>query len=205
MNKKLIQTIAFVAFLGVAITALYYGGVFGNSTQTENSAQRVAKKVTILKYSDYQCPACKAYIAVEDQLKQEFGEMIEFEYRYFPLRGHQYSDIAAWSAEAANRQGKFKEMHDMIFANQEVWSKGNARELFFDYAEQIGLDMEQFEADVESEDVHETVNSQKQEGIRRTVNSTPTYFLNGQKLRQNPRSYEQFKAIVELYMYRSEG
>lgn len=206
MNKKIIQTVAFIAFIGVAITALYYGGVFGNSnSQSEDNSQRVAQEVHILKYSDYQCPACKAYIPIENQLKAEYGDMIEFEYRHFPLRGHQFSDLAARSAEAARQQGKFEEMHDLIFQYQEQWSQGDAREYFFDFAEQIGLDMEQFENDLQSEEVQQKVESQLQEGIRRTVNSTPTYFLNGQKLRQNPRSYEQFKAIVELYMYRSDG
>lgn len=206
MNKKVIQTVAFIAFIGVAITALYYGGVFGNSSsEPEQSGPRQAQEVQILKYSDYQCPACKAYIPLEEQLKAEFGDMIEIEYRYFPLRGHQFADLAARAAEAARQQGKFEEMHDLIFEYQEQWSQGDARQYFMDFAEQIGLDMEQFESDLESEEVQETVNSQLQEGLRRTVNSTPTYFLNGQKLRQNPQNYEQFKAIVELYMYRSEG
>ncbi|MDZ7720090.1 MAG: thioredoxin domain-containing protein [Balneolaceae bacterium] len=206
MNKKVIQSVAFIAFIGVAITALYYGGVFGNSSsQSQDNTQRTAQKVHILKYSDYQCPACKAYIPLQEQLKAEFGDMIEIEYRYFPLRGHQYADLAARAAEAARQQGKFEEMHDLIFEYQEQWSQGGARDYFFDFAEQIGLDMDQFESDLESEEVQQTVNSQLQEGIRRTVNSTPTFFLNGQKLRQNPQSYEQFKAIVELYMYRSDG
>lgn len=206
MNKKVIQTVAFIAFIGVAITALYYGGVFGNSSsEPQQTGPREAQEVQILKYSDYQCPACKAYIPLEEQLKAEFGDMIEIEYRYFPLRGHQFADLAARSAEAARQQGKFEEMHDLIFEYQEQWSQGEARQYFMDFAEQIGLDMEQFESDLESEEVQEAVNSQLQEGLRRTVNSTPTYFLNGQKLRQNPQNYEQFKAIVELYMYRSDG
>lgn len=208
MNKKVIQLVAFIAFIGVAITALYYGGVFGNSSsqsQDSTQPQRTAQEVHILKYSDYQCPACKAYISLEEQLKAEFGDMVEIEYRYFPLRGHQYADLAAWTAEAARQQDKFEEMHDLIFEYQEQWSRGNAREYFVDFAEQIGLNMEQFEQDLESEEVHQTVEDQLQEGIRRTVTATPTYFLNGQKLRQNPQNYEQFKAIVELYMYRSDG
>lgn len=206
MNKKVIQIVAFIAFIGVAVTALYYGGVFGNSSsETQNTGPREAQEVQILKYSDYQCPACKAYIPLEEQLKAEFGDLIEIEYRYFPLSGHQYADLAARSAEAAAQQGKFEEMHDLIFEYQEQWSRGGANEYFFDFAEQIGLDMQQFESDLESEEVQQTVDSQRQEGLRRTVNSTPTYFLNGQKLRQNPQSYEQFKAIVELYMYRSDN
>jgi protein-disulfide isomerase len=207
MNKKVIQIVAFIAFIGVAITALYYGGVFGNSSSEsqQQTGPREAQEVQILKYSDYQCPACKAYIPLEEQLKAEFADMIEIEYRYFPLSGHQFADLAARAAEAARQQDKFEEMHDLIFEYQEQWSQGGARDYFFDFAEQIGLNMEQFENDLESEEVQQTVNSQLQEGLRRTVNSTPTYFLNGQKLRQNPQNYEQFKAVVELYMYRSDG
>lgn len=205
MNKKIIQTVAFIAFIGVAITALYYGGVFGNSNVEESNASRVAQDVHILKYSDYSCPACNAYRPVEAQLKQEFGDKIEIEYRYFPLESFPFSELAAYAVEAANQQGMFDEMHNIIFENQSEWSRRNGRELIMGYAEQIGLDMEQFREDLQSEEVQQTVQSQKQEGIRRSVSSTPTYFLNGQKLRQNPQSYEQFKAIVELYMYRSDG
>lgn len=207
MNKKVIQTFAFIAFIGVAITALYYGGVFGNSSSnnSEPNTERVAQDVHILKYSDYSCPACKAYRPIEAQLKQEFGDKIEIEYRYFPLQSFPFSQFAAHAVEAANQQGKFQEMHDIIFENQSEWSRRNGREKIMDYAEQIGLDMDQFLEDVESEEVRQTVEQQRQEGIRRTVSSTPTYFLNGQKLRRNPQSYEQFKSIVELYMYRSDG
>ncbi len=206
MNKKIIQGIALVAFIAVAIGALYYGGVFGNSSSgngTDNVSQRVAQEVHILKYSDFQCPACGAYVPLEERLKDEYGDMIEFEYRHFPLQSHQYSALAAYAAEAARNQGKFDEMHDLIFEHQSEWSRGNAREHFLDYAEQLELDMEQFKEDVQSDEIHNKVVQQKQEGIRRSVTATPTFFLNGQKLRQNPQSYEQFKAIVELYMYRS--
>lgn len=207
MNKKIVQTVAFIAFIGVAIAALYYGGVFGNSNNTtENSnTARVAQDVHILKYSDYSCPACRAYVPLEEQLKQEFGDKITIEYRYFPLESFPFSHFAAYAVEAARQQGKFEEMHNIVFENQSEWSRRNGREQIMGYAEQIGLDMEQFREDIDSEEVRQTVESQKQEGIRRTVTSTPTYFLNGQKLRQNPQSYEQFKAIVELYMYRSDG
>lgn len=205
MNKKVIQLIAFVAFIGVAITALYYGGVFGNSNGTENRVPRVAQDVHILKYSDYSCPHCKAMIPLEERLKEEFGDKVTFEYRYFPLQSFPFSYDAAFAVEAARQQGKFQEMHDLLMERQEDWSRRNGRDHILEYAEEIGLDMEQFREDVASEEVQQTVQQQKQEGIRRSVSSTPTYFLNGQKLRQNPRSYEQFKAVVELYMYRSDG
>lgn len=204
MNKKTIQTVAFVAFIAVAGIALYVG-LSGNSTASSSGEEREARMVQILKYSDYSCPACKAYVPSQNELKREFGDKIQIEYRYFPLSGFQYSRLAAHSVEAANSQGKFKEMHDLVFENQQVWTQGNALEHFTNYANEIGLDMEQFEQDLESEEIHNRVESQRQEGIRRQVNATPTFFINGQKLRQNPnpQNYEQFKSIVELYMYRS--
>lgn len=202
MNKKNIQIIALVAFIAIAGGVLYYG-LSGNSGNEATAERGEPQKVHILKYSDYQCPACKAYVPVQNELKREYGDMIEFEYRHFPLSGHQFAELAARSAEAAREQGKYKEMHDLIFEYQEAWSQGGARDYFTDFAEEIGLDMEQFEEDLTSDAIRQRVESQRQEGIRRQVNATPTFFINGQRLRQNPQSYDQFKSMVELYMYRS--
>lgn len=204
MNNKNVQIALFAAFLLIAGGALYYG-LSGNSDNSSSSAQgeRTAQKVEILKYSDFQCPACRDFVPLEQRLKDEFGDMVEFNYRHFPLSGFQFSRLAAHSAEAAREQGRFYDMHDLIFENQAEWSRGNAWELFEGYAEEIGLDMDQFREDVESDEIAERVEYQRQEGLRRTVNSTPTFFVNGRKLQQNPQSYEQFKSIVELQMYRT--
>jgi len=96
-------------------------------------------------------------------------------------------------------------MHDMLFNRQQEWSpaQANAKQIFMDYAEMLELDLEKFEADLDNEEIHAKVESNLQEGIRRQVNATPTYFVDGHKIRQNPQSYEQFKSIVELYMYRN--
>lgn len=204
MNNKSVQIIAFVAFVVVAIAALYYG-MNDNEANVNTTAERQGEPQTvhILKYSDYQCPACKMYIPAQEQLEEEFGDLVEIEYRHFPLSGHQFAELAARSAEAARNQGKFEEMHDLIFENQEEWSRGGAGEHFGSYAEELGLDMEQFEEDLQSDEITRKIESQKAEGERRTVRSTPTFFVNGQKLQQNPQNYEQFKSIVELFMYRS--
>lgn len=202
MNSKKIQILAFAAFVIIAGLAIYMG-VFGNSSNNSDQTERTAQQVQILKYSDFQCPACKTFVPAVKELEREFGDLIDFDYRHFPLDGFQYSRLAAHSTEAAREQGKFMEMHDLIFEYQEEWSQGGAREMFFEFAERLELDMEQFEGDIDSDEIARRVESQKQEGIRRMVNSTPTFFLNGQRLRQNPQNYEQFKSIVELYMYRS--
>lgn len=204
MNNKSIQIIAFIAFVVVAVAALYYGMSDNNSNENATAEQQgEPQKVHILKYSDYQCPACKMYIPAQKQLEEEFGDMIEIEYRHFPLGGHQFAELAARSAEAARNQGKFEEMHDLIFEHQEEWSRGGAGEHFRGFAEELGLDLEQFEEDLQSDEITRKIESQKAEGERRTVRATPTFFVNGQKLQQNPQNYEQFKSIVELFMYRS--
>jgi protein-disulfide isomerase len=203
MSKKNIRIIAFTLFIVVAGGALYYG-IVGTSDSTESAnVNAEPRPVSILKYSDYQCPACKAYVPLQQRLKAEYGDLVQIEYRHFPLGGHQFAALAARTAEAARNQGKYEEMHDMIFEYQEEWSQGNAREHFMDFARDLELDMEQFEADLESEEIINLVESQRQEGMRRQVNSTPTFFINGRKIRQNPQSYEQFKSVVELYMYRA--
>lgn len=205
MNYKSIQVaplLFFVILVGSVLLAGCSGDGENESSSSDNSSQ-TAQTVQILKYSDFQCPACRNYVPMEEQLKREFGDMVQITYKHFPLNGFQYSRLAAHSAEAAREQGKFHEMHDLIFENQAEWSRGNAREHFESYAEQLNLDMEQFREDVESEEIANRVENDRQEGIRRTVSSTPTFFINGRKLQQLPQDYEQMKSIVELYMYRS--
>lgn len=204
MNNKSLRIGSVLLFLVIAGSMLFTGcsGDGDNDASSDNSNQ-TAQRVEILKYSDFQCPACRDYVPMEEQLKNEYGDMVDITYKHFPLSGFQYSRLASHSAEAAREQGKFHEMHDLIFENQAEWSRGNARELFESYAGQLDLDMEQFREDVESKEIAERVERDRQEGMRRMVNSTPTFFVNGRKLQQNPQNYEQMKSIVELYMYRS--
>ncbi len=202
MKNKKIQIALFAAFLLIAGGALYYGLNTGNESGNE-PRERTAQKVEILSYSDYSCPACRVYFGANQQLEEEYGDMIEITYRHFPLDSFEFSRLAAHTVEAARNQGKYEEMQNLIYENQGTWSRGGAREYFTGFAEQLELDMEQFKADLESEEIHQIVESQKQEGMRRQVRATPTYFINGQRLQQNPQNIEQFKSIIELYMYRS--
>lgn len=206
MNKTL-QTGAWVAFIVVVVGILFYA-FRSDETQeptptAESSTIENPQPVEILKYSDYQCPACKVYIPLENELKREFGELVTIEYRHFPLGGHAHAELAARAVEAATEQGEREAMHDRIFEEQEVWSGGDAPELFRQYANDLGLDMEQFEEDLSSEEIRERVALQRAEGERRQVRATPTYFINGRRLQQNPQSYEQFRAIVEMVMQQS--
>ncbi|MEX1062468.1 MAG: thioredoxin domain-containing protein [Balneolaceae bacterium] len=201
--SKNIQLIAWVAFIAIAGGVVVYtlqnrNGNDGTASATDNSE---AQHVEILKYSDYSCPACKAYIPIQKELERQFGDKLTIEYRHFPLGGFEHSELAARAVEAAAEQGRREEMHDKVFEEQQVWSSGNAEEIFMSYAEEFGLDQEQFERDLHSDEIRERVQRQKSEGSRRMVQGTPTFFINGQRVQQNPQNYSQFESIVEMHMY----
>ena len=157
-------------------------------------------EVTLVKYSDYQCPACKYFIPIETEIKKEFGNRVQIVNKNFPLTSHQYSQLAARAAEAAKKQGKFNEMHHKIFDGQEQWSRGNAESLFTGYAKSIGLNMDQFKEDLHSLELQRKIMMDKQEGIVKGVSSTPTFFINGDKIESNPGSYPQFRAVIVQYL-----
>lgn len=171
----------------------FFALIFGGTAMAQDSEA----KINIIKYSDYQCPACKYYVSIEEQLKEEYGSDINIKTKHFPLNMHEYAQLAARAAEAARVQGKYQEMHDMIFAGQEQWARGNAEAMFIGYARSLDMDVEKFRSDMNSADMQRIVMQDKREGVSLNVNSTPTFYINGVKLEQNPRTFEAFKAIIE--------
>ena len=162
--------------------------------------QSIEAKVTVLKFSDFQCPACKYFVPFEEQLKEDYGDDINIVYKNFPLGMHSYAQLAARSVEAARKQGKFHEYHDLLFEGQEQWSQGNAEAIFIGYARSLELDVDMFRTDMNSAEMNRLVMEDRREGRELGVNSTPTFFVNGDKIESNPRSYEAFKAIIAGYM-----
>jgi protein-disulfide isomerase len=154
-------------------------------------------KVVLIEYSDFQCPACAFYFPILKKLAGEFGEKIAIVYRHFPLSSiHPNAKAAAWAAEAAGKQGKFWEMHDLIFENQNEWKdKKNVEEIFVNYAEKLNLNIDQFRADFSSKEIRQKVEDSYKNALRLGLNSTPTFFINGKKI-TNPRNYEDFKNII---------
>ena len=169
------------------------------SASAAPAAEPVNARINLVKFSDYQCPACKVFVPFVHQLKQDFGDEISVTYKHFPLSIHPYAHVAARSVEAARVQGKYQEMHDMIFEGQEQWSRGNAEAIFIGYARALELDVEKFRQDMNSADMNRIVMADRREGRDLGVNSTPTFYVNGRKLENNPGSYPAFKALVEQY------
>lgn len=155
-------------------------------------------KVTLVEYADFQCPACAAYHPLVKQLLAEFPKDIYFVYRFFPLTNiHQNALLASQAGFAANLQGKFWQMHDLLYENQKSWAtEGNALDIFISYAEKIKLDMDKFKKDITSNKAKKFVEGELNQGISIGVNSTPTFFINGKQI-QNPRSYDEFRKLVQ--------
>ncbi len=158
--------------------------------------------VTIVKYSDFQCPACAAYDAMLTPLLAEYEDSeVQYVYRHFPLRAiHEYADLAAQATEAAAELGEFQEMKTELFLNQAEWSQLDSeeevRDQFVKYAKDLKLDTDEFETLLDSDDVKSKVERDYQSGVAIGVNSTPTFILN-ETLIENPSRREDFKAMID--------
>jgi formate-nitrite transporter family protein len=153
--------------------------------QTKNAKGPEDAKVTVVEFSDLQCPACKATQPLVQQLLSKHGNQIRFVYRHFPLSEiHKNALQAAWAAEAAAASGKFWEFHDMMFSTQEEWadlSADRAKEKFVEYAVKLEIDKNEFEKRIDSSEARQRVTDDTSDGTKANVDATPTFFVNGQK------------------------
>ena len=171
----------------------------GNSKLSNHVYGENAKKVTLVEYGDFQCPACGAFFPLIQELKQKYGKDIQFQFRHYPLSQiHQNARSSSRAAEAASRQGKFWEMHDLLYEQQQTWqSSTSAPAIFETFAGQIGLNLAKYKTDFASTSVNETINADYAEGTRLGVTSTPTFFLQGKKITDNPRTIEDFSKLID--------
>ncbi len=136
--------------------------------------------VQIVEFGDYQCPACEAAYPIMKDLVSKNQNKVYFVFRNFPLSVHPNSQITSKAAEAAALQGKFWEMHDILYEKQKEWATSqNPKDLIDGYAKSIGLDIDKFNGDLDK--VTGQVNSDYDLGNKYGVNSTPTFFINGIK------------------------
>jgi protein-disulfide isomerase len=132
--------------------------------------------VTVVEYGDFECPNCKQAAPAVKLLHQRFANRARIVYRHFPLEEvHPHALLAAQAAEAAGGQGRFWEMHDLLFDNQSHLKLRQLR----DYAERLELDMTRFNADLDDEVYLQRVREHIQSGHRSGVRATPTFFVNG--------------------------
>jgi protein-disulfide isomerase len=132
--------------------------------------------VTLLEYGDYECPYCGAAYPIIKDVQARMGDRLRFVFRNFPITtSHPHAEQAAEAAEAAGAQGRFWEMHDVLYENQKRLGDDDLRA----YAQRIGLDLERFDKEL-AEHVHAPrVREDFMSGVRSGVNGTPTFFING--------------------------
>jgi len=152
---------------------------------------------TLEEFGDFQCPPCGKLSEPINQLQRDCGSKLRVIFRNFPLAVHQHAKEAALAAEAAGLQGKFWPMHDLLFREQAVWSiSDNARSLFESYAGMIGLNLEKFKKDVQSNEVEERISVDQRRGSVIGVKSTPTIFLNNEALRPEVLDPTKLRDVV---------
>ena len=151
--------------------------LLSNTNHTQGDPQAPVK---IVEFADFQCPACAtAYPIVKNVLSQNQNK-VYFVFRHYPLSSHKNAKVAARAAEAAANQDKFWQMYDLLFENQKDWAEASdAKDKFEEYAEKIGLDLQKYNEDLAS--VDKAIEQDYADGNKVGVNSTPTFFINGQK------------------------
>ncbi len=158
--------------------------------------------VTIVEYSDFECPACALYYPLLKQVVEDFSDQVTFVYRHLPIRTiHPNAELAARYAEAAGLQGQFFPMHDLIFDNQQRWRGAAtrvARNAFESYGEELGLDVERLREDATSDAVIAKIEAQRIDAVGAGAVATPTFFINGERVEtgNNPQSYDDFVEII---------
>jgi protein-disulfide isomerase len=153
--------------------------------------------VTFVEFLDFECEACGAAYPIVEDLREKYAGEVTFVIRYFPLPGHVNSGAAARAVESAARQGELEAMYSKMYETQAEWGESQEPkdELFRTYAEDLGLDMDQYDADVASEDVADRVARDVADGESLGVSGTPTFFVDGELFQ--PRTVEDFTAVID--------
>jgi protein-disulfide isomerase len=132
--------------------------------------------VTLVEYGDYECPFCGAAYPIVKEVQSRLGEQLRFVFRNFPITtSHPHAELAAEAAEAADAQGKFWEMHDLLYESQQHLEEPDLHR----YAEQLGLDVDRFDDELTRHVHAERVREDFMSGVRSGVNGTPTFYVNG--------------------------
>jgi protein-disulfide isomerase len=148
--------------------------------------------ITLVEFSDFQCPYCAAAVPEIKALLQAYPTQVKLIFKQFPLEIHSQADLAAAAAVAAQKQGKFWEMHDAMYNHYQDLSRKSIMAM----AKQVGLDMDRFETDIDSTDVRETVVRDVQDGNDANVEGTPTLFIDGQRY-NGPIALGSLKPVLD--------
>jgi Na+:H+ antiporter, NhaA family len=154
--------------------------------------------VTLEEFGDFQCPPCGTLAGGLKQLEKDYGDRLRVIFYEFPLVVHEHAREAAFAAEAAGLQNHFWEMHDLLYQEQANWSKGtDVRAMFKAYAGTLGLEVDRFLRDMESAEVKARVASEQKLGTSRGVESTPTVFINNERVPVPSLNPDGLRTIID--------
>lgn len=153
-------------------------------------------KVKIIAFEDFQCPACRAAEPALRQMIKDNSTTVQFVFRHFPLPIHPNAEEAALAAEAAGVQGKFWQMKELIYDNQDGWSSQTSPDNYFgELAKQLELDINKFKDDYRSDKLKQKIKNDVTAGSEANVNQTPSFFVNG-KLITGAQSAEDWAKLI---------
>ena len=163
-------------------------------------------QVKIEEFGDFQCPSCGTLHPVLKKLEKEYGSRLALTFREFPLAPiHPNAVEAARAAEAAGLQGRFWQMHDLLYDYQSAWSDSkDVRPVIAQYATDLGLDAERLKRDMDSQIVKERLAADQRRAISLGVTGTPTLFLNGRELAPESLTESDLRALIEKALKQSQ-
>lgn len=215
-ETKILTGIGVVTAAVIIIAAFTLGGkpsqtTNQSSTVSDTAAKLLVRKdspvtgpanakVTIVEYGDFQCPACGAAYPIVKQIENNYKGKIKLVFRNFPLQVHPNAPTAAEAAEAAKAQGKFWEMYDKLYSNQNAWSDStNPIDIFSQYAKDLGLNVEKFTQDVRSKKYASVIQQDMNDGNALGIQATPTFFVNKEMV-VGVLPYDQFASKIDSYL-----
>jgi protein-disulfide isomerase len=164
--------------------------------------------VTVEEFADFQCPTCGVMHPKMKELISIYGSRIKFVFRNYPLAipAHDKAYEAAVAAEAAGLQGRFWDMQNLLFTNQQAWSSNpDYRKVWEDYASRIGLDVERFKTDMAGLVAKERVNADMQRARALNINSTPSIFINGVAIPYEQMTVETMRQVIDAELAKANN
>lgn len=157
-------------------------------------------KVTVVEWSDFQCPFCSRVVPTLKEIEKNYGDEVKVAFKHNALPMHKQARPAAIAAEAAGKQGKFWEMHDILFANAKELTEEN----FVKWAGELGLNVDQFKKDMADPAIGKKVDDNQKQGTTLGARGTPAFFVNGRYL-SGAQPFEAFKALIDEEMKEADA
>lgn len=162
--------------------------------------------VTVVEFLDFECEACGGFYPYVEQLRKDYAGDVTFAFRYFPLPGHGNARNAAAAVEAAARQDQLEPMYQRMFTTQKEWGErgtDSQAKRFRGYAEELSLDMNQYDRDVTSKSVRDRIQQDVSDGAALGVQSTPSFFVDGELVQLS--TYDDLEQAITTALERQEG